>query len=124
MATLSDRIRRLQKERARLEGALLLMKGPLLKGSLFMQWVVCGNPHCRCARGEKHGPYTYLSRKVAGNDPRYLGNREDLVKAAEAYRQYQKILKEVVRCNRQLEGLWVKLREQRVQALSAGRKRS
>jgi hypothetical protein len=24
----------------------------------------CGNPGCRCARGELHGPYIYLSARV------------------------------------------------------------
>ena len=30
--------------------------GPLLQGSLAEIRVTCGNPNCRCARGEKHRP--------------------------------------------------------------------
>ncbi len=28
-------------------------------GSVSAQWVRCGKPSCRCARGERHGPYYY-----------------------------------------------------------------
>jgi hypothetical protein len=32
-----------------------------MKGSLVMRWTRCGRPGCACARGEKHGPYLYVS---------------------------------------------------------------
>ena len=32
--------------------------GPL-PGSLRLEWRRCGKPSCRCARGERHGPYAY-----------------------------------------------------------------
>ena len=28
-------------------------------GSLHLDWVTCGKPTCRCARGILHGPYVY-----------------------------------------------------------------
>lgn len=31
----------------------------MLPGSVQAQWVRCGKPNCRCARGEHHGPYWY-----------------------------------------------------------------
>jgi|LSQX01.1.fsa_nt_gb hypothetical protein len=31
-----------------------------LKGSIFFKYVKCGKPKCRCATGEKHGPYPHL----------------------------------------------------------------
>src|SRR5665213_3927153 len=33
----------------------------ILRGSLMERYVTCGNPSCKCARGEKHGPNWYLS---------------------------------------------------------------
>lgn len=30
-----------------------------LPGAVCAQWVKCGKPNCRCARGELHGPYWY-----------------------------------------------------------------
>jgi len=32
-----------------------------LRGSLISQGRRCGKPGCRCAEGEAHGPYRYLS---------------------------------------------------------------
>ena len=39
----------------------LARDGRLLKGSLTETYRTCGNPRCKCARGEKHGPYLYVS---------------------------------------------------------------
>ena len=33
----------------------------ILRGSLLERYVTCGNPACKCARGERHGPNWYLS---------------------------------------------------------------
>jgi hypothetical protein len=31
----------------------------MLPGAVCPQWVRCGRPTCRCARGKLHGPYYY-----------------------------------------------------------------
>jgi hypothetical protein len=36
-------------------------RGELMKGSLVMRSTRCSRPGCACARGEKHGPYLYVS---------------------------------------------------------------
>jgi hypothetical protein len=33
----------------------------ILRGSLIERYLTCGNPNCKCARGERHGPVWYLS---------------------------------------------------------------
>ena len=35
--------------------------GEVLRGSLMERYLTCGNPNCKCARGERHGPIWYLS---------------------------------------------------------------
>jgi hypothetical protein len=35
--------------------------GEILRGSLMERYLTCGNPDCKCARGERHGPVWYLS---------------------------------------------------------------
>lgn len=40
---------------------LLPPVGEVLRGSLIERYVTCGNPSCKCARGERHGPVWYLS---------------------------------------------------------------
>ncbi len=38
----------------------------VMSGSLVSQTRRCGKPGCRCADGDGHGPYTYLSVRVGG----------------------------------------------------------
>ena len=33
----------------------------ILRGSLVERYVTCGNPACKCAKGERHGPMWYLT---------------------------------------------------------------
>lgn len=33
----------------------------ILRGSLLERYVTCGNPACKCAKGERHGPSWYLT---------------------------------------------------------------
>jgi len=32
-----------------------------LRGSLVERYLTCGNPACKCARGQRHGPVWYLT---------------------------------------------------------------
>lgn len=36
-------------------------RGALMRGSLAELYVRCGRKGCRCAEGDKHGPYLYVS---------------------------------------------------------------
>ena len=54
------------KERAlRSRLAKLVHEEPLLHGTLTLRHVSCGNPRCRCARGERH-PALYLTFRHGG----------------------------------------------------------
>ena len=33
----------------------------ILRGSLVERYVTCGNPSCKCSKGERHGPVWYLT---------------------------------------------------------------
>jgi len=50
----------IRRARARLARGLG-RRGEIMKGSLVMRATRCGRPGCKCARGEKHGPYLYVS---------------------------------------------------------------
>ena len=49
--------------RQRRKGVVKLLPpaGEVLRGSLVERYVTCGNPSCKCARGERHGPMWYLT---------------------------------------------------------------
>lgn len=53
-------VRQLNSRRRRLVEALPDL-GAVLRGSVISQGRRCGKEGCRCARGELHGPYVYLS---------------------------------------------------------------
>jgi hypothetical protein len=50
----------LQMRRARLARSLPSLEA-VLRGALVIQRRRCGKPGCRCARGELHGPYVFLT---------------------------------------------------------------
>ena len=63
--------RALKQRRRRLMGRLPEVS-EVLHGSLTTQGRRCGKPSCRCARGELHGPYTYLSVTGPGGRSRLV----------------------------------------------------
>ena len=58
-------IRQLRTRRARLVRQLPDVQATLF-GSVQRQMRRCGTPGCRCATGERHGPYLYLAGHVGG----------------------------------------------------------
>src|SRR2546426_7541823 len=78
----------------------------ILRGSLIERYVTCGNPNCKCSRGERHGPVWYLSvtlgpgRTTGGVVPaeqveqvrRWIGN----------YQQVKRALEKISEINREL----------------------
>jgi hypothetical protein len=49
-----------------------------LPGAVCAQWVKCGKPGCKCARGELHGPYYYRFWREGGRLRKAYVKREDL----------------------------------------------
>lgn len=49
--------------RQRRQGLVKLLPpaAEILRGSLVERYVTCGNPACKCAKGERHGPIWYLT---------------------------------------------------------------
>jgi len=78
----------------------------VLRGSLMERYLTCGNPDCKCARGERHGPVWYFSvtldqsRRSGSTVPadqveqvrRWIGN----------YRQIKERLEKISDINREL----------------------
>jgi len=69
--------------------------GPLIVGSLARVGVRCGNPNCRCARGERHTAYV-LTGKSAGRT-KTLHVPRDMVEEVGAWVEAHRRLKQQVR---------------------------
>jgi len=52
---------------------------PMIKGSFVEKYKVCGNKNCRCANGERHGPFKYLSISEANKTTMVFVRRGDEV---------------------------------------------
>ena len=68
--------------------------GPLIVGSLAEVGVKCGNPRCRCARGERHSAYV-LTSKVTGKT-KTIHVPRDMVEEVRQWTQEHRRLKELV----------------------------
>ena len=84
-----------------------------LRGSLVERYVTCGNPACKCTRGERHGPVWYLTvtlgqgRTTGGIVP---SDKLDQVRSwIENYHKVKDHLEKISEINREL------LRRQREQ---------
>jgi hypothetical protein len=90
----------LRQRRDRLVTGLPRAAG-FLAGSLVEQRRRCGKEGCRCARGELHGPYAYLS--VAGRMVYVPAVLADAVRARlEVTRRLQAALEEISAVNLEL----------------------
>jgi hypothetical protein len=57
-----------------------------LPGVVCRQWVRCGRPGCRCARGRPHGPYFYRFWREAGRLRKKYVRRPDVEEVRERCR--------------------------------------
>jgi len=93
----------------------------ILRGSLVERYVTCGNPACKCAKGERHGPIWYLT--VTLGPGRTTGGIVPVEKVAEVrgwienYRKLKDHLEKISDINREL------LRRQRAQQRKHQRKK-
>ncbi|MGH2877031.1 MAG: DUF6788 family protein [Solirubrobacteraceae bacterium] len=82
--------------------------GPCLPGTLSTRLLRCGNPNCRCRNPEtdqRHGPYLYWTRKIAGKTASKLLNAEQ----AERYRPWLANDKRLHDLVRELEALTIRM---------------
>ncbi len=92
--------------RSRLDAALrnLACGQPMIEGSLSAIRVTCGNPNCRCAKGEKHISHI-LTRKV-NKKTKSVYVPADMVEEVtawvEEHRRLKKKLKEISALSEQL----------------------
>jgi hypothetical protein len=80
--------------------------GEVLRGSLMERYLTCGNPDCRCARGERHGPVWYLSVTLDQSHRSGCTVPSDQVEQVrrwiENYRQVKENLEKISDINREL----------------------
>ncbi len=104
----------------------LMTVGPVLQGSITNVKLTCGNPACKCARGEKHTS-NILTKKVKGKTKSvYIpaDMLEDAKKWTEEYKKLKNMIKEISDYNEQILCLYVKTQRAKKKNLAAVRKQN
>lgn len=79
----------------------------LLRASLVDRWGTCGRPNCCCQRGQRHGPFYYLTQCLAkGHIQKFLlktdPQRQEAQAAIAAWQALQQQLEELSQINAEL----------------------
>jgi len=95
----------MQSERGRLLDELLAAARVMLQGSLSQSTRTCGRPTCRCHRGERHGPHTYLTfRTLEGRSSALYVPLAELPRFREgvaAWKRFWRVATQLARLNRE-----------------------
>lgn len=98
-----QRVRDLDKERSALVAAAL-RPASMTRGSVYQMARACGNPRCRCARGELHVSWYLSDRKEGRTQLVYVGARvpRELAERARRYQEYQRRLARIREIDREI----------------------
>jgi hypothetical protein len=114
---LRQKVRRLDEER-RMLLEHVLRPGSMIRGSLYEMRRRCGNPRCRCARGQLHASW-YLSRREKGHTRlSYIGRAvpEWLATRVGRYGRLQKRLARIRKIDAQISACLNKLRDEKLES--------
>jgi hypothetical protein len=123
----NEDISRLRQEVAHLDERRRKLLAPLLHpqemvlGSFYLVYKRCGNPRCRCAKGEKHGPFSYLSLRVEGKTKLTFVRKEDerwVKEQATNYRRYQKLMAQIRQIDQKILQILSQIRDSKVKRYS------
>lgn len=99
--------------------------GPLVAASLVRRNTTCGNPNCKCARGEKHEGWC-LTYKGKGNKTKTVHVPKDMVEEVrqwtEEHKRVKKLLAEISASSMKILKEYVP--RKRAAARAGGRKRN
>lgn len=91
----------------------------MIGASLYQMHRRCGNPRCKCARGDLHTSW-YLSRRQQGRTKlTYIGRivPDWLAKRIGRYQQHQKILARIRKIDAQISRSLNSLRDEKLESL-------
>ena len=103
----------LEKQRQKTLRYLLNPKN-MIDGSIYESYKKCGNKNCRCAKGDLHGPFYYLSRKADGKTKLTFVRRADedaVEKKAGNYKKYTKAAADLGKLNSKIYDNIKKIKE-------------
>lgn len=121
---LRQQIYQLNRERTKLLDRVM-RPGKMVKGSLYQMGRSCGNPNCKCAKGQKHVSW-YLSRAIKGKTKlTYIGRIVPpwLASSVKRYQHHQKLLARIRKADSKISDCLNQLRDQMVQTIEEVRRK-
>ena len=101
----------------------LLRPLTMISGSLYQMHRPCGNPRCKCARGELHSSWYLSTRKDKKTKLIYIGKivPEWLSTRVRRYQSYQKTLTEIRKIDSEISVTLNQLRETKMKIFNKDR---
>lgn len=101
----------------------LLQPLPMISGSLYQMHRSCGNPRCKCARGELHSSWYLSTRKEKKTKLIYIGKiaPEWLSTRVLRYQRYQKTLAEIRKIDSEISVTLNQLRDGKLKSFHKDR---
>jgi hypothetical protein len=93
LSQIRQKIRQLNQQRwSLLEN--VMNPGKLLTASFYERMIRCGNPNCKCASGELHGPFPWIYQKLKGRKLISTSCLSERVEDARRFSENYKLFKE------------------------------
>jgi len=81
----------------------------ILRTTISKYYLTCGYKKCRCHKGEKHGPFIYLSVTKKGKTKMYFTPKEIVKQVKEGVKNYHKLWQDIYQlCEINRRILWLK----------------
>lgn len=87
---------------------------PMIYGFPYKLFKKCGKPTCKCASGEKHGPYPALSVCREGKQKIVMVRKNDhliIFEQAKRSQQFQKVVADIRKINTEIDELLKQYKE-------------
>ena len=108
----------LNDERSRLIFSLVHGK-PMIHGLPYKVYRRCGKASCKCALGDKHGPYPALAVNKNGKQRTVMVKKKDelvVSQKAERYRHFQQTLARIRSINREINNLLGQIKAESIES--------
>lgn len=85
----------------------------MIKGKLYQSARVCGNPNCKCAKGEKHISWYLIVNRDGRSRQDYVGASvpENIKKQVDQYQSFKNAVKRIRHIDKEISQLLNSLRD-------------
>ncbi len=113
ISQIRQRLLVLNRDRVKYVSSLVHGK-PMVLGLPHYVYRKCGNKNCKCAKGQKHGPYPALSVNKDGGRKTVMVKKVDalsVLEEARRYKNYQETLAKIRKINKETDELLEELKK-------------